>query len=393
MPLSKDYHYGYLAVFLLFHLSLLGLFFTGFPLPALVLCFALYLIRMWGITAGYHRYFSHKSFKTNRVFQFILAVIAQSSAQQGVLWWANHHRHHHRFSDTPEDYHSPRQSGFWFSHVGWFFTKKVSNRDYTMIGDFQKYPELVWLDKHRYLPAVLLAVGCYAWMGLAGLVVGFCLSTILLYHATFGINSITHVYGRQRYHTGDDSRNSWIFSFLTLGEGWHNNHHYYAASVKQGFHWWQIDITYYVLKLLSWTGLVWDLHKPSKAVIKQEIPAPKVRLKLNAWLDQAGFKLSTITKKLDSIQIRLKRSEQSFSLNKKFDIEVKRLDNMLRCQIRRVKGLPPRFAKETKKSLKSLRRELKKLHLTTNVTKQSYLDCLAHIQSMLQNLQPTVSLA
>ena len=204
----------------------------------------------------------------------MIAFLAQTSAQKGALWWAAHHRHHHRHSDTPEDPHSMKLYGFWYSHVGWIIGPDYKETDYKTIGDYAKYPELVWLNKHYLVPPVTLAVlvtALGAWVnggspllmfthhGLSTLFVGFFLSTIITYHGTFSINSIMHKFGKQRYESGDESKNSLWLALLTLGEGWHNNHHYYEVAARQGFFWWEIDITYYGLKVLSWMGLIHDL--------------------------------------------------------------------------------------------------------------------------------------
>jgi stearoyl-CoA desaturase (Delta-9 desaturase) len=264
----NDIVYPAAIPFALVHLAVLGIFWTGVTTTAVIMCITLYLVRMWALTAGYHRYFSHRSYKTSRAFQFFLAFLGQTSAQRGVLWWAAIHRHHHRHSDTPEDVHSPKHAGFFFSHVGWIFSPQKNTADYSTIQDFAQYPELRFLDRMPYAPAVLLAVGCFLVGGWPGLFVGFFLSTVILYHGVFAINSVAHVVGKQRYVTADDSRNNWWLALITLGEGWHNNHHHYQSSTRQGFFWWEIDISYYVLKVLSWTGLVWDLRAPPRAVVE-----------------------------------------------------------------------------------------------------------------------------
>ncbi len=266
----NDIVYPAAIPFALAHLTALGVFWTGFTTTSVVLCISLYLIRMWGLTAGFHRYFSHRTYKTSRPFQFFLAFLAQTSAQRGVIWWSAIHRHHHRHSDTALDVHSPRHTGFWFSHVGWIFAKQKAEVDYSTVTDLMKYPELRLLDARPYFPAFLLAVGCYLIDGAPGLFVGFFLSTVILYHCTFAINSVAHVVGRQRYITADDSKNNWWLALITLGEGWHNNHHHYQSSTRQGFYWWEIDISYYVLKAFSWTGLVWDLRAPPESVLAGE---------------------------------------------------------------------------------------------------------------------------
>jgi stearoyl-CoA desaturase (delta-9 desaturase) len=256
--------------FILVHLACLAAIWTGVSAGALALCAALYVVRMFGVTAGYHRYFSHRSFKTSRVGQFVLALIAQSSAQRGVLWWAAKHRHHHRHSDTELDVHSPRHRGFVYAHLGWIFTPRHDETDYESIPDLTKYPELVWLNRHPYLPATVLALACFFAGGWTWLVVGFFWSTVLLYHGTFFINSLAHVHGTQRYVTGDDSRNNWWLALITLGEGWHNNHHAYQRSTRQGFRWYEIDPTFYALRALSWVRAVWELGEPPADVVRNE---------------------------------------------------------------------------------------------------------------------------
>lgn len=261
-----------LVLFIVLHLACFAAIFTGVRWSDVALCLALYVIRMFGVTAGYHRYFSHRAFKTGRVMQFVLAFIAQSSLQSGALWWAAKHRDHHKYSDTPLDSHSPRHYGFWFAHVGWIFNAQAQKADYDRIPEFTQYPELRWLDRHSWVPGTILGVSVWLIGGWSALVVGFIWSTVLLWHATFCINSLVHVFGRQRYLTGDDSRNNWLFALLSLGEGWHNNHHYYMASARQGFRWWEVDITYYVLRGLATVGLVSELRDPPKHVLSGDRP-------------------------------------------------------------------------------------------------------------------------
>ncbi|ACI99133.1 acyl-CoA desaturase [Rhodospirillum centenum] len=256
--------------FVLVHIACIAAIWTGVTWQALAICAVLYIVRIFAIGAGYHRYFSHRAFKTSRWFQFVLALLAQSTTQKGVLWWAAKHRHHHRWSDTEFDVHSPRQVGFWRAHVGWIFTPRHEDTDLSVVADLARYPELVWLNRWANAPAVALAVLCFLLGGWSGLVVGFFWSTVLLYHATFCINSLAHVHGRRRYVTGDDSRNNWFLAILTMGEGWHNNHHAYQSAARQGFRWWEYDPTYYILKVLSWAGIVWDLHQPPKSVVRNE---------------------------------------------------------------------------------------------------------------------------
>ena len=224
--------------FVLVHLGCLGVFWSGMTLAAAVLGVALYLVRIFAIGAGYHRYFAHRTYRTSRIFQFGLGFLAQTSAQRGILWWAALHRRHHRCSDTAADVHSPVVRGFLYAHLGWIFVWRNDATDYEAVRDLCVYPELKWLNRQPYLPAILLGVASWLIAGWPGLVVGFCWSTVALWHATFSINSLAHLVGRRRYVTGDESRNNWLLALLTMGEGWHNNHHAYQASVRQGFRWW-----------------------------------------------------------------------------------------------------------------------------------------------------------
>jgi stearoyl-CoA desaturase (delta-9 desaturase) len=256
--------------FILMHLACFAAIWTGVTLQALAICIALYWLRIFAIGAGYHRYFSHRAYSTSRAFQFVLAFVCQTTAQKSVIWWASKHRHHHLHSDTEHDVHSPRHKGFIYSHLGWIFSRKHDLPDFDKVGDLMRYPELQWLHKLELLPAVMLGVLCFLVAGWSGLVVGFVWSTVLVYHATFCINSLAHVSGSTRYVTGDDSRNNWLLAVFTMGEGWHNNHHAFQSSVRQGFRWWEIDPTYYLLRGLSWLGLVWDLRMPPEQVLRNE---------------------------------------------------------------------------------------------------------------------------
>jgi len=256
--------------FVLVHLSCFAAIWSGVTWQAIAICFALYWLRIFAIGAGYHRYFSHRAYSTSRTFQFILAFLSQTTAQKSVLWWAAKHRHHHLHSDTEQDVHSPRHKGFVYSHVGWIFARKHNTTDLVKLADFARYPELMFLHKFELLPAIALAILCFLAAGWSGLVVGFFWSTVLVYHATFCINSLAHVSGRKRYVTGDDSRNNWLLALFTMGEGWHNNHHACQSSVRQGFRWWEIDATYYILRVLSWLSIIWDLKTPPEQVLRNE---------------------------------------------------------------------------------------------------------------------------
>ena len=259
------------APFIGMHVACLGVAWVGVSATALWIAAGLYAARMFAITGFYHRYFSHRSFRTSRALQFVFALVGAASVQRGPLWWAAHHRHHHRHSDAPEDPHSPRY-GFWRSHMGWFLTRRAFATDFSRVPDLARYPELRWLDRYDVAVPLAMAVGLYALgalleraapgLGTSGpqlLVWGFFVSTVVLFHATVTINSLAHRFGSRRFATTDDSRNNLWLALLTFGEGWHNNHHFYSSSARQGFRWWEIDLTWYGLRLMALLGLVRDL--------------------------------------------------------------------------------------------------------------------------------------
>ncbi|HLT30048.1 MAG TPA: fatty acid desaturase [Myxococcaceae bacterium] len=252
--------------FFLMHLACLAAFFLPVRPIDIAVAVGLYVLRMWGITAGFHRYFSHRAYQTGRLFQFILAWVGTMSAQKGVLWWAGNHRHHHRYSDQEEDIHSPLQRGFWWSHVGWILSKRYNETPYSSIRDFARFPELVWLNRFHLVPPTLLGVALFFIGGWSMLVWGLFISTVALWHGTFTINSLSHVFGSRRYRTTDTSRNNGLLALITLGEGWHNNHHYYQNTANQGWFWWEVDLSYYSLWLLSKMGVVKKLRKPTPEV-------------------------------------------------------------------------------------------------------------------------------
>jgi stearoyl-CoA desaturase (delta-9 desaturase) len=259
--------------FILLHGMCLGVIWVGWSWAAVITAAALYFIRMFAITGFYHRYFSHRSYKTSRFWQFLFALLGNSAVQRGPLWWASHHRHHHRYADTDEDPHSPTRQGFWWSHIGWLTSAKHFPTRSAYVKDWSRYPELVWINRFDTLVPFLLAAGLYAFgarleaaapqlrtNGPQMLIWGFFISSTVLFHATVTINSLDHMLGSRRYATPDTSRNNLALALITLGEGWHNNHHHYAISARQGFFWWEIDITYYLLRAMSWLGIVWDLR-------------------------------------------------------------------------------------------------------------------------------------
>ena len=265
------------APFVLMHLACGAALFVGVSPTAVGVAIALYAVRMFAVTAFYHRYFSHRTFRTSRALQFVFALLGASSVQRGPLWWASHHRAHHAHADTARDPHSPSWRGAFWSHVGWFLTARAFRTDLGRVGDLARYPELRWLDRFDTAVPIALAMALYVsgeWLhaahpalrtsGAQLLVWGFCISTVALFHATFTINSLAHRFGRRRFRTRDESRNNAWLALITLGEGWHNNHHFFPGSARQGFRWWEIDVTFYVLCLMSALGLVRDL-KPVPA--------------------------------------------------------------------------------------------------------------------------------
>jgi len=274
------------APFIAVHLMCLGPIWVGWSWTAVGTAVALYWVRAFAITAFYHRYFSHRAFRTSRVLQFVFAALGASAAQRGPLWWAAHHRLHHRHADRPGDVHSPHQHGFWWSHMGWITSRANFPTRIDAVPDLMRYPELRFLDRFDVLVPTLLATGLFAagaWLQGAGvntsgpqmLVWGFFISTVALFHGTCLINSVAHRLGRRRYATPDESRNNAVLALLTMGEGWHNNHHRFPGAARQGHRWWEIDATYYVLRLLAWLGLVWDLRPvPSLRLIPAPAGAP-----------------------------------------------------------------------------------------------------------------------
>lgn len=262
-----------LLPFIFLHAICLGVIWVGWSWAAVWVAVVLYFIRMFAITGFYHRYFSHKTFKTTRFWQFIFAVLGNSAVQRGPLWWSAHHRHHHRFTDTPKDVHSPLQHGFLWSHMGWLTSKTNFPTPKKYVREWFNYPELVWLNRFDKAVPILLALILYIGGEMLHIYVpglktngwqlviwGFFISSVVLFHGTVTINSLDHMVGTRRYDTPDTSRNNAFLALITLGEGWHNNHHHYPVSTRQGFFWWEIDITYYLLVLLSRLGIIYDLR-------------------------------------------------------------------------------------------------------------------------------------
>lgn len=267
--------------FVLIHLSCLAVFFVGYSHFALFFALGLYALRIFAIGGFYHRYFSHKTFQTNRFWQFIFAVLGLTAIQRGPLWWAAHHREHHMVSDQEPDAHSPVQHGFLWSHMGWFSSKKYFHYNQQRIKDFYRYPELRFLDRFDVIVPILMAISIYLLgeylqaahpsLGTNGLqlfIWGFCISSVCVFHVTFTINSLSHCFGKKAFETNDNSKNNLILALLTFGEGWHNNHHHYPASARQGFKWWQIDITFYLLLLLEKLRIIKNLRHPPASMMQ-----------------------------------------------------------------------------------------------------------------------------
>jgi stearoyl-CoA desaturase (delta-9 desaturase) len=273
------------------HGGCLAVIWVGWSWTAVAVAAALYVLRMFAVTGFYHRYFSHKTFETSRFWQFIIALWGNTAAQRGPIWWASQHRRHHAHSDQPEDPHSPHEHSLYWAHFGWLTVRRNLAIDWRMVPDLAKYPELRFLDRFDFLVPVLLMAALYGtgaalatWapqLGTNGpqlLVWGFFISTIVLFHATCTINSLSHWFGTKRFATKDESRNNVALALLTMGEGWHNNHHRYPGSTRQGFYWWEIDITYYGLKLMEKVGLIWKLRPVPEHILAlgrgEQVPKP-----------------------------------------------------------------------------------------------------------------------
>ncbi len=261
----KRYDLGAMLPFLILHASVLLVLTVPFSLSMIAWLAGSYFLRMFGVTGGYHRYFSHRAYKLNRFWQFCFAFLAQTSGQKGALWWAAHHRDHHLYSDRKEDLHSPVHEGFWWSHLGWILSDEYDHYDPKRIADLVKYPELRWLDKYHLVPTILYGAAIYYIGGYPAFVWGYLVATVVLYHGTFLINSLAHIWGTRRFATPDESRNNFWLALVTMGEGWHNNHHFFMSSTRQGIRWWEVDVTYYLLKMLSWVRITRDL-RPFRAL-------------------------------------------------------------------------------------------------------------------------------
>lgn len=257
----------------LVHLGALGAFFTDPTRLDWLLFAAFVLVRGYTTTVAYHRYFAHRSFKTSRPFQFLLALLCCTNLQRGPLWWAAIHRHHHRHSDEPGDAHSPVQGGFIWGYFGWMFLT-LEQPDWCSVRDLRRYPELVWLEKWWLLPPLLMVAACWLVGGWATVCLCFCMTAVTSLHGASVVNTLGHLVGSRRYATQDQSRNSFVLAVLSLGDGWHNNHHHYPHAARAGFLWWEIDSSYQLVRVLALLGLVWDVREVPPHKLHATTPLP-----------------------------------------------------------------------------------------------------------------------
>jgi stearoyl-CoA desaturase (Delta-9 desaturase) len=259
------------VVALVYHLS------TPITAADIALCCTMYVITMVGITMGFHRHYTHRSFKTGRVVKYVLGVAGSMAAQGPLVFWVACHRRHHKFSDQPQDPHSPHRQlagkisdvgGLLHAHVGWMLKHRAGNyfrlapdilRDEASYRISRLY--LTWVLLGLLIPMLLGGLLSFTWKGaFSGLLLGGFVRLFLTQHATWSINSICHWLGARPYETGDRSANNLICALLTLGEGWHNNHHAFPASARHGLRRWEIDITYLLILLSARLGLAWDIQ-------------------------------------------------------------------------------------------------------------------------------------
>lgn len=241
---------------------------------------SMYFLSLIGITVGFHRHFSHRAFQTNAAIRVMLAILGSMAAQGPIIHWVSSHRRHHQYSDQPGDTHSPHLCegekliwlrGFWHAHVGWMFNSEMTNsalfakdllRDSAIAKVNQLY--LTWVFLGLAIPSVLGGVLTGMWMGaFQGVLWGGLVRIFLVHHATWSINSITHLYGSRPFDTREQSTNNIWLVIPTGGEAWHNNHHAFPTSAKFGLLWWQIDLGYWVIRALELTGLVWNVKVPT----------------------------------------------------------------------------------------------------------------------------------
>lgn len=259
----------------------------GFYWTDLGLLLVMYALSALGITVGFHRLFTHRSFETNIVVKVIFAVLGSMAVQGPLLKWVATHRRHHQQSDTMEDPHSPYRRGpgirgllrgAWHAHIGWIIQPDPEDLS-RYVRDHRKNAVLrvtsvlfpVWVALGLAIPAVLGGLLTGTWTGVwTGLIWGGLVRIFLVHHVTWSINSACHMWGRQPYQSGDQSRNNWVFGYLAMGEGWHNTHHAFPTSARHGLRWWQLDMSYWVIRALAAVHLAWNVRLPTKEAQAQK---------------------------------------------------------------------------------------------------------------------------
>jgi fatty-acid desaturase len=261
-----------IIAFSVFHiLAVVALFF--FSWPALFSAVALYWISLsFGIGMGYHRLLTHRSYRVPKWIEYFLTICGTLALEGGPIFWVATHRVHHQFSDKEGDPHSPRE-GTWWAHMIWMLVGDVGHCDPAACAryapDMAKDRFHVWLSKYHYLPLVLVGIVLYAFGGLPCLLWGVFLRVTLGLHATWLVNSATHLWGQRRFATRDDSRNNWFVAAMSFGEGWHNNHHAHPTSARHGLAWYEVDITWMTIRLLQAVGLAKSVRVASLSAVTE----------------------------------------------------------------------------------------------------------------------------
>ncbi len=245
-----------------------------FSWPALAVCIFLHWVSGGlGITLGYHRLLTHRSFKTPKFMEYFLTLMAQLACQGGPISWITTHRLHHTYSDQPLDPHSPR-AGFFWSHMGWCMVKNanIANPEVQqkVSPDLIRDKGMIFIEKTHILWTVLLAAGLYAWGGWSFVVWGIAVRLVAVYHCTWFVNSAAHIWGYQTYKSNDDSTNLWWVALLTYGEGWHNNHHAFQYSARHGLKWWEFDSTYLMIQVMEKLGLATAVKIPPARLLQEK---------------------------------------------------------------------------------------------------------------------------
>jgi stearoyl-CoA desaturase (delta-9 desaturase) len=231
-----------------------------------------HFLRAIGLTLAFHRYYAHQAFEMNRGARFFWTLVGTAAMQKGPLWWAGHHVYHHKYADRDGDPHSPKLSGFYHAHLGWFLNDsrhRTLDPSNPVIRTFARYPEIAFLERFNVVPPIVMAAAMYAFGGWPWLLWGFCLPTVTLSHATFAINTVNHLFGSRRFQTRDDSTNNALTALFAVGEGWHNNHHRYQRAARNGFYWWEIDVTYYVIWTMEKVGLAWNVQPVPERIYRE----------------------------------------------------------------------------------------------------------------------------